>query len=349
VTLKFDRGDRTGRKTDAEIQLASHDYHWDDVKAFEAVADAGSLRSGAHQMGIAVNTLRYRIKRLEEQFGAILFRRTKAGVELTDAGHRMKRSAIAMRNAAESPADAIQDVLIKPGQISIACSEAIGSMWLTPQLSSLKSKLPELTIGLHCDYDLTRNFGQIADIGIGFSIPDDDQLLVSKLGVLHFMPYAAPEYLKRHGKPETPEDLRHHNFIEQEAPGVNSLLLDYLVGRGDEKRGRFIGLRTNSSSALYFSVADGVGIAAMPTYFSHIAPKLVAIDLQSRVRFDMYYFFHRDARNSPSVRTTIDWLKAAFDSDKYPYFADEFIHPDQCRDTSSDGKVVSLFPKSSDY
>lgn len=327
--------------------LSAQDYHWDDVKAFEAVAKAGSIRSGANTMGLAVNTVRYRIKRLEEQFGAILFRRTKHGVALTDAGKKMKRSATAMREAAEAPPDGEQDNLIKPGQLSIACSEAIGSMWLTPQLGRLKEELPELTLGLHCDFDLTRDFCEIADIGIGFAIPENEELIVSKLGTLHFLCYASREYLNKYGTPETADDLREHNFLEQEAPGVQSSLLDYMVG--STQQDRFIGMRTNSSSAIYFSVADGAGIAAMPTYFSYIAPNLVPLGPPSSIRFDMYYFFHRDARNSPSVRTAIDWLKAAFDPEKYPYFADEFIHPYDCRERTSDGKVVALFPKSADY
>jgi hypothetical protein len=58
----------------------------------------------------------------------------------------------------------------------------------------------------------------------------------------------------------------------------------------------------------------------------------------------MHYCYHRDARNSPSVRTAIDWLKSAFDPVKYPYFGDEFVHPDDIRRPDRDQKVVPLFP-----
>lgn len=327
--------------------VTAQDYHWDDVKAFQAVASAGSIRGGAATMDIALNTVRYRIKRLEEQIGAQLFRRLKSGVELTEAGVQMKQRAIAMGEAAAAQGGAPQDILVKPRQLTIACSEAVGSLWLTPQLGTLRKSLPGLTLGLHCDFDLTRDFGQIADIGIGFTIPSNEDLIVSRLGTLHFVCYASREYIRKNGMPTSLEDIRNHDFIEQDAPGVKSSMLDYMIGRGDNER--FIGLRTNSSSALYFSVADGAGIAAMPTYFSHIAPKLQAIDLNSRLRFDMYYFFHRDARNSPSVRIAIDWLKAAFDPVKYPYFADDFVHPDDCRPAIDEAGVVQLFPKSADY
>ncbi|WP_235973952.1 LysR family transcriptional regulator [Parasphingopyxis marina] len=312
------------------------------MKAFQAVADAGSIRSGAVGLGVAVATMRYRIERLEKQCGECLFRRTKAGIELTAAGKKMRRSALAMKEAAYASPEGQQDILVKPGQISIACSEAIGSLWLTPQLNSLKSLLPELTIGLHCDFNLSNDLSESADISIVFTMPSDDDLIISRLGTLHFMCYASNEYIERHGAPRSLEDLRNHNFIEQDAPGMNASMRDFLVGGGGETN--FVTLRTNSSPALYFTVANGSGIAAMPTYFSHIAPKLRPIDIGARLRFDMHYCYHRDARNSPSVRTAIDWLKSAFDPVKYPYFGDEFVHPDDIRRPDRDQKVVPLFP-----
>lgn len=316
-------------------------YHWDDLKAFQAVAEAGSIRSGATHMGVAVATMRYRIDRLEKQCGECLFRRTKLGIELTPAGQKMRHRAFAMKEASRTSPDRAQDVLIRPDQITIACSEAIGSLWLTPQLDALSAALPDLTIGLHCDFNLSQDFSDIADIGIVFTPPKDEELIMSRLGTLHFMCYASNEYLERHGAPQSLEDLRNHSFIEQDAPGMNATIREYMIGGGDTN---FISLRTNSSPALYFSVANGNGVAAMPTYFSHLAPKLRPIDLGARLRFDMHYCYHRNARKSPSVRKAIDWLKSAFDPAEYPYFADEFIHPDDIRRPDSDQKVVPLFP-----
>jgi len=68
---------------------------------------------------------------------------------------------------------------------------------------------------------------------------------------------------------------------------------------------------------------------------------IAATNLKQRSRMSTLYY-HAEARHSPAVRATIDWLKAAFDPVQHPWFADNFLHP---RDFEREraGKVVPLF------
>lgn len=86
----------------------------------------------------------------------------------------------------------------------------------------------------------------------------------------------------------------------------------------------------------------------MPTYVSHHSGRLRMIELGVALKFDMQYFYHADAKDSPAVRATVDWLRAAFDPRAYPYFADEFVHPDECRSASSHRNVYPLFSSAPD-
>ncbi|WP_246263475.1 substrate-binding domain-containing protein [Parasphingopyxis algicola] len=254
----------------------------------------------------------------------------------------MRKIARSMIDAAREGVGDARNVLIHPGQITIACGEGIGSVWLTPMMGTLQARVPDLITALHCDYDLASDHSERADLGITFFQPTDPDLIVARLGTLHFRCYGTERYFNAHGRPDRPEDMRHHKFIEQAAPGVNSQLREFFIGSagGDD----FIRFRTNSSLAVYYAVRTGSGLAFMPTYISHLTDKLQMVDIGVPLKFEMRYFYHREARESPAVRTAIEWLKAAFDPHIYPYFADEFIHPDDCRAVAADRKVFPLFP-----
>lgn len=298
-----------------------------DARTFLAIDDEKSIRAAARRLDISPNTLRYRLKRLESRIGTPLFRRTRRGVEASQDGRRVRRLARAMLAAAAEGNAPSGDILVRPGQVTIACGEGLGALWLTPLLGSLRERLGDLAVGLVCDPDHSKAHSDRADLGISFVKPDDPDLIVSRLGTLHFRCYGSESYFRSHGIPEKPEDLRRHTCIEQDAPGLNPQLRAYFVGEagGDS----FIRFRTTSSIAMYYAVASGAGLAFLPTYASYLPDPLRMVELGVPLKFDMNYFFHADAKGSAAVRAAADWLKSIFDPHVYPCFADEFVHPDE--------------------
>lgn len=314
--------------------------NWDDLRLFHAVAEGGSLRGAAGRYGVAVNTVRSRMARLEQLVGESLFRRGRKGVDLTPAGVALRRVAIHMRGAAV--ADGIDEAayLRKPDELTIGTTEGLGSGWLTPRLLELQSQFPATTISLICDNDVKTDRSDEVDIGLAWGLPRNPDLIVSKLATLHYMAFASRDYLREHGTPRDPAELLRHRFIEQAAPGVKSELLDHLVGT--ERPPGFLPLRTNSSLAIFWAVANGVGIAFMPTYAAALVNKLEPIDLPFQLKFDIFYYYHPEARSCPLITATRAWLKKAFDPATYPWFDNAFIHPKAFGPTRDDN-VVPLF------
>ena len=331
------------RRHSGEGSGLPRDLRWDDLNAFLTVCETLSLRAAATQLGVSVNTVRARIARLEETMSQQLLDRSPDGVRPTAAGGRVCDLAKRMRGATR---DAMREgaayELRRPGEIRIGASEAIGSGWLTPRLLDLQQQFPELTVTLLCDYDIQAERSDDLDIGLTFAMPRNPELVVSKLATLHFMPFASRAYIDQFGAPKTLDDLRSHRFIEQVAPGVHSSLLDNLIGT-DRPMG-FLPIRTNSSLALFWAVASGAGIAFMPTYVLGVTRKLVPIDLPAQLRFDLFYYYHPEAKASPPVTAGIAWLRQLFDPDRYPWFRNDFVHPSAfAADARAEGNVVRLF------
>jgi DNA-binding transcriptional LysR family regulator len=70
---------------------------WNDVYIFLCVAEAGSIRTGAIVAGVATNTCRAAIARLEYVYGACIFIRCVSGIELTREGQELFGVARKMR------------------------------------------------------------------------------------------------------------------------------------------------------------------------------------------------------------------------------------------------------------
>ena len=316
------------------------ELRWDDLKLFLHVAEERSLRSAAMRGKVAVNTVRAKLTRLEDEIGEPLVTRSHNGIRLTRAGIRLRNVALQMRGAVAADKQVSSAYLRRPDELRIGTSEALGSGWLTPRLLDLQARFPNLTMTMICDNDLETDHSDDLDIEIVWNMPHNMNLVISKLATIHFMPFASREYIECNGVPKTPEDLLGHRFIEQVGPGIKSGLLDQLVG-SDRPPG-FLPIRTNSSLAIIWAVANSAGIAFMPTYTAAVVDKLVPIDLPFQLKFDIYYCYHAKARSCEVVTAGIEWLKQCFDPGLYPWFRSEFVHPNDFFPRAT-GKVVPLF------
>jgi len=313
---------------------------WDDVRMFSYLAEAGSFRAAAVKLKLSVNTVRAKVARIEDRIGESLLQRGFNGVKLTPAGWRLRAIANSMRGAAVADGIESSAYLRRPNELRIGTSEGLGSGWLTPRLLDLQANFPDLTMAMMCDNDLEHDNSDDVDIGVVWSYPRNPNLVVAKLATLHIMPFASREYVKNFGVPSTPEELLDHRFIELASPGVRSDLLDQLVGT--ERPPGFLPIRTNSSLAVFWAVANGAGIAFMPTYATALVSKLVPIDLPFRLKFDIFYYYHPEARGCSVVRAGVEWLKQCFDPLDNPWFRPEFVHPREFY-PHDDGVVVPLF------
>jgi DNA-binding transcriptional LysR family regulator len=325
----------------SHVRTLARDLDWNDLRALLHVVDQGSFRAAVETSRLALNTLRRRIERLENRIGTELLRRSRSGVVPTDIGQMLARAAREMAGATISADEASSaNVLINPGELTIGCTEGLGTMWLTPRLSELMPQLPKLTVSLQLDYDVSRDRSDDVDVGIAFGAPQRPDLVRARLATVHYALFASDDYLKKHGELKALSEIRDHRFVEQSGPGYNSSLIKFLVGA--ELPEGFMPIRSNSALAAYWAVVNGAGIAALPTYTRALSKHVIPLALTLPIRFDLWLYYHVEARHSPAVRATVDWLRAAFDPILYPWFADQFVHPREFA-REKDGKVVPLF------
>jgi DNA-binding transcriptional LysR family regulator len=297
---------------------------WDDLRLFLEVTSRGSLRAAAEARRLSVNTVRARIERLEDAYGAPLLTRTREGSSVTVDGARLLQIARGMRQGAEGAA-ARPLPAEKPNEVRLAATEGLGVLWLMPRLEAVVDGLGGAALHILFTYDFRGLPVDGIDVAIAFQPPDEAEYEALRVATLHYMMFAAPSYVARHGRPEGLHEVARHRRVDQSAPGLNTHILEYILG--PERADAPPPVRTNSSAAQLAAVQAGAGIAAMPTYVAALAPDLIALEPPLNLRFDVYATFRPGGVEREGVRALLAWLQECLHPDANPWFRHEFVHP----------------------
>ncbi len=115
--------------------------------AFEAAARHGSFTRAADELALTQSAICRQIGGLETFLGLALFRRSRRGVQLTEAGQSYARRIAAQLDAVE------RDTLSVMGQqgamsLELAVVPTFGTQWLVPRLRHFQALHPQITLNL---------------------------------------------------------------------------------------------------------------------------------------------------------------------------------------------------------
>ena len=115
--------------------------------SFEAAARHESFTKAALELSLTQGAVCRQIASLEEFLGVELFRRSRRGVKLTEAGLSYSRRVATQLDAVE------RDTLSVMGQqganvIELAVVPTFGTQWLLPRLKDFQQRHPDVTVNL---------------------------------------------------------------------------------------------------------------------------------------------------------------------------------------------------------
>jgi DNA-binding transcriptional LysR family regulator len=317
--------------------------NWDAVRIFLEVARRGSFRSASDQLGQSINALRRSITELEQQLGITLFTRHVDGVRTTAEGEEILIAARQMEAASFNLIRARdRSVPTLAGEVKLAVTEGLGTFWLAPRLVEFQRAHPKLLVDLTCEMRSADILRLEADASVQLSKPSNPDLKIIKVGRLHTMPFAGQPYIDAYGLPKTREELLRHRIVLQVAEHTLAQENYDRLFPGIPQPG-FVALRTNTSSTHLWAITKGAGIGMVPTYAHAIGGRMTPVDIGLYVPYDIWLTYHPDSARIPRVRRMIDWLIAAFDPKRFPWFRDEFIHPNDLPKEYKGPSIVNLF------
>lgn len=327
------------------LQTARKDApDWESIHISLEVIRKGSFRAAAEHLGTSINVLRRRVDELERSLGLKLLTRHVDGVRVTSEGAKIFEAAKKMEAASYELIKAGEQTNSHlSGEVRLAVTEGIGTFWIAPWLVEFQRANPNLLVDMQCTMKSADVLRLEADVAIQITRPTVPDLRMIKLGRLHFMFFASPSYIETFGRPKDAADLINHRIIVQsdDRPQWREFYDRLWPG---VPASELISLRTNVSSANYWSIAKGGGIGILPTYAQWIGAPLVPLDLDIYEYMDIWATFHPDAKDIPRVARLIEWVVQSFSPERFPWFRDEFIHPNKLMEHYPSDTLMNLTP-----
>lgn len=279
------------------------------MSVFAAIVDAGSFAQAGKHLGMSQPGVSRAVARLESRLGIRLFNRTTRVVSLTDDGMRFHAQVRPLMAALEeAAANASGGATIVRGRLRIHVDPFFSRLILGPLLGNFLVSHPELQLELFTKDQLGDMVADGVDLAIRFGVPHDSSLVARKLLDTRILTVAAPSYLKRHGRPASPEKIleEQHTCIDFRDSATGRPFAWEFHKPGEqvsiEPRAR---LTVNDAGTLLSTCIAGYGIAQIMEYgCASLVAEGLLVELFSDwpdERFPLYAFY--PSRHQPSAKT----------------------------------------------
>jgi DNA-binding transcriptional LysR family regulator len=184
------------------------------MKTFVRIVEAGSLTAAAETLDTSLPTVVRTLAGLERELGVSLLKRTTRRLHLTDEGVQyLGRCRDILVSIQES-----EDILVarrtEPvGKLSITASVAFGRQHLAPILYDFLERHPKVTAEALFVDRVVNLIEEGVDVAVRIAHLKDSSLVAVPVGRVRRVVCASAQYLRRHGVPEVPDDIRGHSCI----------------------------------------------------------------------------------------------------------------------------------------
>ncbi|MCZ8253013.1 MAG: LysR family transcriptional regulator [Hylemonella sp.] len=178
------------------------------MESFVSVATRGSLTAAAHAEGVAPAIMGRRLDALEERLGVKLLVRTTRRISLTHEGSAfLEDCQRLLTDVANAEASVSAGGVKASGHLRITAPAGFGRRHVAPLVPRFRELHADVTISLNLSDRVVDIAGEGYDCAVRVGDMPDSSLVSVRMADNRRLCVATPEYLKRHGRPETPQDL----------------------------------------------------------------------------------------------------------------------------------------------
>lgn len=290
----------------------THNWDWDDLRYFLAVAEQGTLSGAARTLAVNHSTVFRRINQFEDSLGVRLFERLPDGYRLTQPGEELKEHAQRIRDEVDALSLRVAGKDFQPsGVVRITAPDGLVYNFLSVYLKSFCKRYTAINVELNVsneDLNLSR---READIAVRATSNPPVHLVGRKVCSLPWSFYASKNYLKAKGTPKSLEDLSHHEII-----GPDGVIANLKAFQELEKRvSPTYRLRASNLVAIAALAKVGNGVALLPD--DQISAGMVRLfELEPRVTSEIWLLTHPELRTTERVRLLMNHILESFRNDK---------------------------------
>ncbi|MDG2941617.1 LysR family transcriptional regulator [Exercitatus varius] len=185
------------------------------IRLFIELAKVGSFTRTAEHFNLSKSNVSKQIHSLENELGVRLLQRTSRTVRLTEEGKHYLERAIEL----EKMFDDVQGLFRRKedqiqGKVTVGMSQIIAEQIFLPNFAEFCKRYPNIEIELNSQDRYIDLINEGVDCFIRTGELKDSNLVYRPLGRLRRLTCATPDYLEKHGVPQSLDDLSQHKLIQ---------------------------------------------------------------------------------------------------------------------------------------
>jgi LysR family transcriptional regulator for bpeEF and oprC len=238
---------------------------FDAMQLFVRVVERGSFSAVAKERGIGQPAVSKQISSLEHNLGTELIHRTSRSIILTEAGKDFYESALRILEDFENATSRItRGQTALKGLIRVSAPPTFARLHMVSKLPAFFAAYPDMAIEMAAESP-TSIMEDGFDLAIHSGDLPDSNLVARRFAQTMIILVATPQYLSRHGAPESLEDLsRFRSVVLVERGSVQPWKFGCLE---DVKRVIPTGVfRTSDIEQVRMGVLEHLGIAQAPAW-----------------------------------------------------------------------------------
>jgi len=233
---------------------------------FARVVQAGSFSKASAELGMPKSTVSRKVSELEERLKARLLQRTTRKLSLTDVGRTYYDYCARIAGEVADAERAVSSLQDTPRGL-LRVTAGINSAYLGPIVSDFLARYPEVQLELFCTTRTVDLIEERFDLAIRTGTLADSSLIGRSLGSGKWFLVATPRYLKKRGRPRTPEDLKKHDCVLF-GHGLATASLHLENEDGAVHVSLSPRLLVTDFDVLHAAVMAGLGIGLLPAFSS---------------------------------------------------------------------------------
>lgn len=293
----------------------------DAMRAFVAVVNEGSFSQAANALQLSPQLVSKYVSQLEEKLTVRLLNRTTRKVNLTEAGIQYFQHAQQILSSVDDMEQQLGGMQQSPkGMLRISAPVSFAIKHLARLIADFQAQYPLVSIDLQLNDRKVDVVEEGFDVALRIGQLKSSSLIAKPVAPIRLVICASPDYLKKHGTPQIPEDLKHHRYLHYSYLETRDKgeIYRWLRQQNIAGVGEFY---SNNGDVLIEAAIAGAGIAIQPTFIvgEAIAQGKLAIFMEEHVPdpLGLYVVYAHRKLLPNKVRCFLEFIGGYFGSPPY--------------------------------
>src|SRR6202795_4547022 len=236
------------------------------METFVRIVEKGSLTAAASALDTSLPTVVRILASLERHLGVKLLHRTTRRIRLTEEGalylDRCRGILSAMHEVEEALISRAAELR---GNLTIGASVLFGRRYVAPVVDDFLRRHPKVTVDLRFGDRVLNLAEEHVDVAVRIAHLKDSSLVAIPVGQVRRVVCATEEYLRSHGIPEVPNDIRAHRCIRHTGLAPRNEW-QFKVGRQNVSIPVISRVSCNEIDSSLSACMDGLGLGMFLSY-----------------------------------------------------------------------------------